>query len=405
MREFVILADDFTGANDTGVQVRKQGIPIDVLLELDPAAQGEGSIVIDTESRVIPPTEAYACMVHIAEIVVQQGGCRYLYKKVDSTLRGNLKEEIKALLDIYKPELIVFDPAYPAQGRTVENRRLCVYGKPLLTTEIAADPRNPVFEDDIAQLLSSYTGTAVIHVTEKELASATMQLTSGAYTFDTTRQEQLEQIAKMVLRTGRKTLWIGSAGLAAGLLSSVYHKAPVLSVIGSVSSKTMEQIAYCQERGISVVCVDMTRICEGDAMEEAIRPAVDILQKGQDVIVTAAATRQDYETFLKYGKDCGKEPAVLAEITKQTLSAAVPYLLSKARICGIFLTGGDTAIAAIHRLQASGSHIDSQLLPGFVQGRLMGGICDGLPIVTKAGAFGTDSDIYSSMMKLKEIVG
>ena len=121
--------------------------------------------------------------------------------------------------------------------------------------------------------------------------------------------------------------------------------------------------------------------------------------------VTAAATRQDYETFFKYGKDCGKEPAVLAEITKQTLSAAVPYLLSKARICGIFLTGGDTAIAAIHRLQASGSHIDSQLLPGFVQGRLMGGICDGLPIVTKAGAFGTDSDIYSSMMKLKEIVG
>ncbi|WP_427111232.1 four-carbon acid sugar kinase family protein [Megasphaera paucivorans] len=74
MREFVIIADDFTGANDTGVQVRKQGIPIDVLLELDPAAQGEGSIVIDTESRVIPPTEAYACMVHIAETIVQQGG-------------------------------------------------------------------------------------------------------------------------------------------------------------------------------------------------------------------------------------------------------------------------------------------------------------------------------------------
>jgi len=152
MREFVILADDFTGANDTGVQVRKQGIPIDVLLELDPAAQGEGSIVIDTESRVIPPTEAYACMVHIAEIVVQQGGCRYLYKKVDSTLRGNLKEEIKALLDIYKPELIVFDPAYPAQGRTVENRRLCVYGKPLLTTEIAADPAIPFLK----MILRSY---------------------------------------------------------------------------------------------------------------------------------------------------------------------------------------------------------------------------------------------------------
>lgn len=31
MHPFVIIADDFTGANDTGVQVRKEGMPIDVI--------------------------------------------------------------------------------------------------------------------------------------------------------------------------------------------------------------------------------------------------------------------------------------------------------------------------------------------------------------------------------------
>ena len=78
----------------------------------------------------------------------------------------------------------------------------------------------------------------------------------------------------------------------------------------------------------------------------------------------------------------------------------VPLILQEAAVSGLFLTGGDTAIAVIQQLGASGSHIEREIVPGFVQGRLLGGRQEGLPIVTKAGAFGTEEDIYQCIRSL-----
>ena len=155
MHHFVIIADDFTGANDTGVQLCKRGIPADVILDIDQIEDNENSLAIDSESRVVSPQEAYDRVYHAVMQVMRQGGCRFLYKKVDSTLRGHLQEEIRAALDSYAPELIIFAPAYPELGRTVEQGRLCVQGTPLLDTEIARDPRNPLEEDNVQQILSA----------------------------------------------------------------------------------------------------------------------------------------------------------------------------------------------------------------------------------------------------------
>lgn len=78
----------------------------------------------------------------------------------------------------------------------------------------------------------------------------------------------------------------------------------------------------------------------------------------------------------------------------------VPAVLQETDVRGLFLTGGDTAIAVIQQLQAGGSHIEREIIPGFVEGRLLGGPKKGLPIVTKAGAFGTEKDIYRCLNEL-----
>ena len=57
-KKFLIIADDFTGANDTGVQIKKHGLPASVLLKMDDFSKTKGSVVFDTESRVIPAEEA-----------------------------------------------------------------------------------------------------------------------------------------------------------------------------------------------------------------------------------------------------------------------------------------------------------------------------------------------------------
>ena len=78
MHEFVVIADDFTGANDTGVQICKKGIPVRVLLDAAQVAGSEDSLVVDTESRVVSPQEAYDKVLGAVQAVMASGGCRYL---------------------------------------------------------------------------------------------------------------------------------------------------------------------------------------------------------------------------------------------------------------------------------------------------------------------------------------
>ena len=401
MHHFVIIADDFTGANDTGVQLCKHGIPVDVILDTAQIEANGNSLSIDSESRVVSGQEAYDRVYAAVQQVQQTGGCRFLYKKVDSTLRGHLQEEIRAVVDSYAPELIIFAPAYPEQGRTVEAGRLCVHGTPLLDTEIARDPRNPLQEDRVQHILSACLQQPVRHYGLDEINDGNLDFTGLAYSFDTLQQTQLKVIAEKAEQTRKKVLWIGSAGLAQGILQTCQPKQPALAVIGSISSKTMDQLAYCQKQGIPVVTLDMKALYETQEHCGAIEQVVHFLRSGKDVILTGAACRQDYEDFASYGQEKGLSTDEIAEFTKQNLSQMVPAILKEVAVGGLFLTGGDTAIAVIQQLQACGSHIEREIVPGFVQGRLLGGSHEGLPIVTKAGAFGTEEDIFRCIQALK----
>lgn len=400
MHEFVVIADDFTGANDTGVQICKKGIPVQVLLDAAQVAGSEDSLVVDTESRVVSTQEAYDKVFCAVKAVMASGGCRYLYKKVDSTLRGHIREEVRAAMDAYEPETILFAPSYPAQGRCVQGQRLYVQGTALLDTEIAKDPRNPLQCDNVAELLAPCT-ERVRHYTVSDLEQKAVKIGVGAYTFDAVTPEHLLYIAEEAAASGRRVLWIGSAGLAEALLNVLYPPKPAVAVIGSISAKTREQIAYCQAQGVPVVCIDMAKAHQTGSIGEDIARAAAFLRSRKDIIVTAAACRQDYEDFVAYGRHQGLSSDELAELTKRTLSEAVPQLLQEADAAGLFLTGGDTAIAVIQALQCAGSQIQQEILPGFVQGRLCGGIYDGMPVVTKAGAFGSKADIWTCMQRLR----
>ena len=98
-----IIADDFTGALDTGVQFAAKGIPTRVIT--DPAADlardwGDARVlVLDAETRHLPPLEAYDTVYHAARQAVEIG-IPYLYKKTDSALRGNVGAELTVKLQI-----------------------------------------------------------------------------------------------------------------------------------------------------------------------------------------------------------------------------------------------------------------------------------------------------------------
>lgn len=121
MTTLLILADDLTGALDTGVQIAQLQVNTQVRLYAGPdtlrSAEEAEVLVIDTESRHLPPERAAELVSGLVREAAAQG-VPYLYKKTDSVLRGNVGAELIAAAQAAGVRPLPFVPAWPENGRT-----------------------------------------------------------------------------------------------------------------------------------------------------------------------------------------------------------------------------------------------------------------------------------------------
>ena len=146
MTQVLALADDLTGALEVGAKFAAEGIAS--VITTDASLECTAPVlVIDTETRHLPPELAAAQITRVLE-QAHKRGVRLIYKKTDSTLRGNIAAELEALGAFYGTR-VVYAPAYPAMGRTVTDGRLYVNGVPLEQTSFAQDPLNPITDSRV----------------------------------------------------------------------------------------------------------------------------------------------------------------------------------------------------------------------------------------------------------------
>ena len=115
--QFAIVADDLTGATDSGAQLARAGYRAAVAFHDSqlPPTEDLDAVVVDTDSRQLSPESARA---RVTQAAAQLKDARILYKKIDSTLRGRVAVEIgAAFLEGGRPNAIVA-PAFPDNGRT-----------------------------------------------------------------------------------------------------------------------------------------------------------------------------------------------------------------------------------------------------------------------------------------------
>lgn len=116
---YAVIADDLTGAGDTGVQFARAGLRTRALIGAWSvhAVQGADVVVINTESRALEPEEAYERIARTAA-ELRAAGAIPIYKKIDSTMRGRVGAELDALLDMFGLDMAIVSPAFPDNGRT-----------------------------------------------------------------------------------------------------------------------------------------------------------------------------------------------------------------------------------------------------------------------------------------------
>ncbi|HET9652898.1 MAG TPA: four-carbon acid sugar kinase family protein [Usitatibacter sp.] len=341
-----ILADDLSGAADCAAAFTGAVGAISLLLRGE--GRGETRFALDADTRVLDANAAAARWHAIGQAGAADRRS-VTYKKIDSTLRGNIAEELCALLEeLPHVGTVVIAPAFPAQGRTIVNGQLWVRGEA--------------------------TGKSIGRLAE---AVRVAGLPHSLLLADATEQGDLEALVASVGRDDPNTLWVGSAGLARALAgtppSTVDHaelEGPLLIVAGSYSPVTVAQVqAFAAVHPRSLV-----------AFAPADDPSIAAARAMAAMQATGAA-------LVHVNAD-----APPAEGSREIVARLAPALRNVARRCAtLVMTGGDTARAMFEAL-------DVQEV--FIEGELAAGIAVSAPVepyrfraVLKAGGFG-DNDTF-----------
>jgi len=403
MPEIAVIADDLTGAADTGIQFRL--LFAEVLLMGDsglaarPPAPGPEVLAVHTSSRALPAAQARARLRLAAERLTLWRPGR-VFKKVDSGLRGNIGAETDALIDTLGLHLSFIAPAFPRAGRVTVDDVHRVHGVPVAESEMGRDPATPVTESRLSRVIAAQSRHAVGHVDlatvaggDDGLLAAVRRLAEGGVrhvVFDAAEDDHLTRVAHLAMTHFPEALVVGSAGLAQGLCACRPHRqakarrlptAPGhhLVALGTASPRARRQAdvlaaafpyALVEMEARHLARIDLVPE-EGDLAEVAERLAMG------DVVVRIAPP-------------AGETSARATRRVAGGFGALIAAVVARRPPASLFLSGGDTALSVLGRLGARGLRLDREIAPGLVLGRVTGCAFEGLAVGTKPGAFGDD---------------
>ncbi|RBW67958.1 four-carbon acid sugar kinase family protein [Bacillus taeanensis] len=431
MVKLAVIADDLTGANDTGVQFAKQGLNTTVLFSdtrLQPSHMSGDVIVLNSDSRALQADNAYD-VVYKLSTQLSSLGVSSVLKKIDSTMRGNVGAEIDAVMDVFEFKTALVVPAFPKSKRVTINGKHYVHGVPLAETEIANDPTCPVKESYLPKLLHDQSERKVELISIEDVRKGKEQLAekmkglslekdSKIVVIDAETDKELQTIAEAAQRLEENVLWVGSAGIAYHLCSTVHHnepsykkskgkQLPILVVAGSISSITHRQIQELKEKNnIEEIVISPDKFFdESDRqaeIERAVKMGETLLDKG-DLVVSTNREREAVERVKAIQQSLGLTNLDVGSTIANALGVIAGKLIESKNVQGAVLTGGDIAGATCKVLNGKGIRVVGEVEDGLPYGQLFGGLFDGLPLVTKAGAFGTEQALVKALQTLTDV--
>lgn len=408
----LVIADDFTGANDAGVTFARRGSRVDVVLDADYQSDGQAAVcILNSDSRALAAAEAYARVFSLLNSALAQRPAGWLVKKMDSTLRGNPGAEAEAMMKAANRQIAFIAPAFPSAGRTLR-AGLCRVNQALLTeTEFASDPKTPVPSADIREIFGATSNTPCISIDLETLRAGKLSERvahlSGPVMvmIDGEHDGDLDRVVEAASCMPSPPLLIGSAGLCDSLARRFmpHPWARLLAVVGSMSEMTQRQIACLRQRDdIRHVFITIDDALN-DRPERYQTQIVDALRQGEHCIVHTSASRDDRHQVdalcgqwqLSRGELGERICAFLGALTRRVVSEEAPGAL--------YLSGGDVALAASRALGASGFRITGSVAQCVPWGHFLGSAWQ-MPVMTKAGGFGDETTLLKVLHFIEENV-
>lgn len=401
----LIIADDFTGALDTGVQFAIHGIKTRVVVnpDVDFTAQEAKVLVVDTETRHLPPAKAYGVVAKLTKRA-KSAGITYIYKKTDSALRGNIGAELAAVLNASGSKQLPFLPAYPQTERITLGGVHYIDGVPVTESPFGMDPFSPVKHSVVTELIAvqcDLPAKSFPALVERD----SVPTDEGILVFDGTNEGELYSTGQQLLKQGTLHIMAGCAGFG-GVLPKLLGITTVTScpmpdldprllvVCGSVNPITLTQLDKAESTGFTRLRLTPHQkltlsYWQSNEGKNDLSRIEEMLEDNQYCIIDTNDLGGNQQT-IDYAEMLGIDRETLRTRIARNLGELVGTIFMNPSLGTLLMTGGDTLLQCMNCLGVKELEPLCELEKGVV---LASFTYKGYTryIIAKSGGFGKES--------------
>ena len=403
MIQILMIADDFTGALDTGVQLAATGAKTRVITSsssnLGTIGQGAEVLVVDAETRHLSPEKAFDVVRDIVHQAIELG-IPHIYKKTDSALRGNIGAELEALMQASGEEQLPFVPAFPQIDRTTVNGTHYIKGVPVADSVFGQDPFEPVRHSAVSDLIAEQSQVPVFSVSP---GGRPVKGQRGIIVYDAEQVADLETTGRMLAELGKTHILAGCAGFGAvlpgllGIGNGSLASCPPLSerllvVCGSVNPITLTQLDEAEKAGfLRFRLSPEQKLATGYWQSEQGTKDLDQLRKllaeHPRMIIDVNEPRSSDQTGA-YAQQHQMDLAAVRVGISQAIGHIVSGLFSSPALGTLLVTGGDTLLQCMETMGVKEVEPVCELASGVVLSRFT---YNGYTrqVISKSGGFGS----------------
>lgn len=371
-----VIADDFTGAAEIGGIGLKYGL--DVIIETGVNNPADSDIlIIATDTRSLPADIACSEIEIILSKLLKLKP-EYIFKKLDSVLRGNIADELETQIKVTGKKRAIIIAANPALGRTIKNGKYLIDSVPLSETSFAYDPEFPITSSVVVDIIGGSGKKIVSRPVNGDLPE------TGLIAGDVTSQSEMDSWAG---RIDDDTIAAGGSGFFDVLLSKKFRKQnpstneaiclgeKSLFVFGSLYPKSQEVIQRIN--GINATKINMPETIyrqknfNPELMDSWVHEVVGCLEQNQKVIISIEHQNND-------------EPA-LPERIRENIGQLVSKVAGLVKLDDLLIEGGATTSTILKNLGITKLFPYKEIEFGIIQMKVdkFPGLC----LTTKPGSY------------------
>ncbi|WP_207422538.1 four-carbon acid sugar kinase family protein [Desertivirga brevis] len=355
----VVIADDLTGAVELAGIGLSYGLKVEVSLDLTASVQSD-LLVIATDTRSKTQELAVEDVKSVSRNLSTLNHS-FVFKKVDSVLRGHVISELRAQMEVFNLKKALLVPANPGLGRTIENGKYLIHGKPLHETGFANDPEFPARTSEIINMLRTSASDVYIRKPTDSIEDIGISVGETVSPAD---------IDKWTVKVDSETLLAGGSAFFASLLKKVQTEYPIetkqgyrpgtrkLFVSGTAYKDSAIKIQQLSESG-QVSYMPSSLYFESISDYAVEQWAAEIENKLNIYQTAIIAIHPECETFAGIGAP---------ELRERTASV-VKSIFERTQIDELMVEGGSTAFSILTKLGISRLYPVNEFSTGVVCSR------------------------------------